>query len=109
VAEVSEGQVAVDTALGRFVVAGEAAPETSVTLSVRPEHVQAGRGGGALVPLGSAQVLESGFFGTHHQCSAALETAERPFKVRLPQKEIPAPGAQLSLWVDPADMVLLTA
>jgi spermidine/putrescine transport system ATP-binding protein len=77
-------------------------------LSVRPEHVQAGGGGGTLVPLGSAQVLESGFFGTHHQCTTALETTDQPFKVRLPQKETPAPGARLSLWVDPADMVMLT-
>ncbi len=108
VAEVSDGQVAVDTGLGRFVVAGAAAPGTAVTLSVRPEHVQAGGGGGTLVSLGSAQVLESGFFGTHHQCTTALETTDQPFKVRLPQKETPAPGARLSLWVDPADMVLLT-
>ena len=32
-----------------------------------------------------------------------LTAAPRP-----PQKETPAPGARLSLWVDPADMVMLT-
>ena len=102
-----EGRVAVDTAFGRFVVAGAAAPGQSVTLSVRPEHLRA-EGGADLLPLGPARVLESGFFGTHHQCTAALEGAGSPFKVRLPQKHSPAPGAELSLWVDPADLVLLT-
>ncbi len=36
------------------------------------------------------------------------EHDERPFKVRLPQKEGCEPGANLALFVDPADLVLLT-
>ena len=108
VAEAAAGQVMVDTALGRFAVEGTAAVGQAVTLSVRPEHVRAGGAAGAAQPLGTARVLESGFCGTHHQCTAALEAAERPFKVRLPQKESIAPGADLPLSVDPADLVLLT-
>jgi spermidine/putrescine transport system ATP-binding protein len=108
VAEAAAGRVVVDTALGRFTVEGAAAAGQPVALSVRPEHVQAGTAAGSAQPLGTARVLESGFFGTHHQCTAALEGAERPFKVRLPQKESLAPGADLALFVDPADLVLLT-
>ena len=103
----AEGRVAVDTAFGRFVVAGAAATGRAVTLSARPEHLRS-EAGDALLPLGPARVLESGFFGTHHQCTVALEVAKSPFKVRLPQKRSPAPGASVSLWVDPADLVLLT-
>ncbi len=39
---------------------------------------------------------------------AIRHKAERPFKVRLPQKEGFGPGADLALFVDPADLVLLT-
>ncbi len=116
VAEAAAGRVVVDTALGRFTVEGVAAVGQAVTLSVRPEHVQAGAAasaasgtsGGTAQALGIARVLEAGFFGTHHQCTAALESAERPFRVRLPQKESIAAGADLALYVDPADLVLLT-
>ncbi len=113
VVEAAEGRVAVETPLGRFLVAGEAEAGRAVTLSLRPEHVRAGAepsqaGGDALVALGRARVLETGFFGTHHQCTAALDAAERPFKVRLPQKEGPGAGAEIALWADPADLVLLT-
>jgi spermidine/putrescine transport system ATP-binding protein len=108
VAEASGGRVTVDTALGRFAVDGAADPGQAVALAVRPEHVQASAPKGAAQPLGTARVLEAGFFGTHHQCTAVLDAAERPFKVRLPQKEGIAPGADLALFVDPADMVLLT-
>ena len=108
VAEAAEGRVAVDTAFGRVVVEGEAEAGAPVTLSVRPEHVQAGAGGGPLLRLGQARVLESSFFGTYHQCTATLEKADKPFKVRLPQKESLVTGAELFLRVDPADLVLLT-
>jgi spermidine/putrescine transport system ATP-binding protein len=116
VAEAAAGRVTVETPLGRFAVEGAAEVGQAVTLSLRPEHVQAGaatgtaRGAapGAARALGTARVLEAGFFGTHHQCTAALASAERPFKVRLPQKESVAPGAELALFVDPADLVLLT-
>ena len=124
VAEAAAGRVTVETPLGRFAVEGAAEVGQAVSLSLRPEHVQAGAATrtasgaatgtapgaalGAEQALGTARVLEAGFFGTHHQCTAALASAERPFKVRLPQKESVAPGAELALFVDPADLVLLT-
>ncbi|MDX1576207.1 MAG: ABC transporter ATP-binding protein, partial [Kiloniellales bacterium] len=108
VIEAAGDRVTVDTALGRFSLDGAAAVGQAVTLSVRPEHVQAVAPAAAAQPLGTARVLEAGFFGTHHQCTAVLEAAERPFKVRLPQKDAIAPGAELALFADPADMVLLT-
>jgi spermidine/putrescine transport system ATP-binding protein len=108
VAEAAAGRVTVETAFGRFIVEGAATTGETVALSVRPEHVQVGGPAGAAQSLGTARVIEAGFFGTHHQCTAALEKTARPFKVRLPQKESVAPGADIALFVDPADLVLLT-
>ena len=108
VVEAAGGRVTVDTALGRFTIEGTATLGQGVTLSVRPEHVQAGDAKAGAQALGTARVLESGFFGTHHQCTAALEGVERVFKVRLPQKQGIAPGAELALFAEPADMVVLT-
>ena len=104
VAQAGDGRVSVDTALGRFDVEGEGEAGSPVTLSVRPEHLRTDGAGRA---LGSATVLESGFFGTHHQCSATLDGLAEPFKVRLPQKDIIEPGSTVPLSVDPSDLVLL--
>jgi hypothetical protein len=52
--------------------------------------------------------MDAGFFGTHHQCSALVEGLPDPLKVRLPQQTIPVPDEQLSLFVDPSELVLLT-
>ena len=54
------------------------------------------------------QVVEAGFFGTHHQCSTRLDGLDHPLKIRLPQKRVPRPGEELALYVDPSDLVLLT-
>ena len=103
----AQGRVSVETALGVFTLAGEAALGSTVMLSVRPEHLHS-ESEAARVVLGSGQILESGFFGTHHQCELRLEALEQPMRVRLPQKAMPRPGERLVLYVDPADMVLLT-
>ncbi len=105
VADSESRHVTVDTPLGGFRVEGYAAPGDPVTLSVRPEHLKLT--GDAAQALGTARVLEAGFFGTHHQCSAALDGIETPFKVRLPQREKIAAGTTIQLFADPADMVLL--
>ncbi|MDH3475615.1 MAG: ABC transporter ATP-binding protein [Rhodospirillales bacterium] len=107
VVEAASGRVTLETPLGAFAVAGEAETGSRAALSIRPEHLH-GEAGAGRVPLGSARVLEAGFFGTHHQCTARLETLEQPVKVRLPQKHIPQAGESLTLYADPADMVLLT-
>jgi len=108
VVEAAGERATVDTALGRFAVKGAATAGQGVALAIRPEHVQACEAKGSAQALGTARVLESGFFGTHHQCTAALGGVDHAFKVRLPQKEAIAPGTELALFVDPADMVLLT-
>ena len=58
--------------------------------------------------MGRAAIRDVGFFGTHHQCTAALDGLDQPVKVRLPQKMIPQGQGQIDLFVDPADLVLLT-
>lgn len=97
----------VATAIGSFEVEGETLAGEDVALSVRPEHLclQAGDG---LIPLGQAKIIDAGFFGTHHQCAATFDSLDYPVKVRLPQKIVPKSGAELDLFVDPADLVLLT-
>jgi spermidine/putrescine transport system ATP-binding protein len=107
VTETGAGSVKVATPLGDFAVVGRAETGAAVALSLRPEHLHREHGAGR-VALGSAKVIEAGFFGTHHQCSAAVQGLETPLRLRLPQKHIAAPGETLTLHADPADMVLLT-
>ena len=101
------GCVTLETPLGAFTVAGEAEPGAAVALSIRPEHLYTVADGPRL-PVGSAKVVEAGFFGTHHQCSTRLDGLDHPLKIRLPQKRVPRPGEELALYVDPSDLVLLT-
>jgi spermidine/putrescine transport system ATP-binding protein len=103
----SGGRVTIETAIGGFEVEGGAAVGDPVALSVRPEHLYPEPGEGR-ISVGSASVLDWGFFGTHHQCIARLANLDDPVKVRLPQKQIPRSGEELALYADPADMVLLT-
>lgn len=100
-------RVTVETAIGGFDVEGAAAVGDKVALSARPEHLYL-EGGEGRIPVGRATILDGGFFGTHHQCTAMLEGLDDPVKVRLPQRLIPETGAGLDLFVDPADLVLLT-
>ena len=101
------GKVRVATALGDFTVSGEAQTGASIALSLRPEHLHPEAGDGGLA-LGSAKVIEAGFFGTHHQCSVVRDGYDTVLKLRLPQKRLVQPGETLALHADPADMVLLT-
>ena len=101
------GSVTVTTPLGDFAVSGSAASGASVALSLRPEHLHPEAGAGR-VSLGQGAVTESGFFGTHHQCSITREGYDEVLKLRLPQKRTVQPGETLGLYADPADMVLLT-
>ena len=107
VAAVSGGRVTVSTAIGVFDVEGVASVGDSVALSVRPEHLYL-EGGEGRVSVGRATIMDGGFFGTHHQCTATLEALDSPVKVRLPQKLIPRVNGVLDLFVDPSDLVLLT-
>jgi spermidine/putrescine transport system ATP-binding protein len=103
----SGGRATVETAIGAFTVEGEAAAGDKVALSARPEHLYL-EGGEGRIPAGRATILDGGFFGTHHQCTARLDGLDEPLKVRLPQRLIPEAGAELDLFLDPADLALLT-
>ena len=103
----SAGRVTVTTAIGDFNIEGGAAPGEDVALSVRPEHFYL-EGGDGRAPVGRAAIIDVGFFGTHHQCTATLDGLDPLVKVRLPQKAIPKAGGQLDLFVDPADLVPLS-
>ncbi len=107
VAAVDGKNVSVETPMGTFSVAGNAQVGEFVALSVRPEHISTDSSAGRMA-LGDAEILEAGFFGTHHQCSARLVGHDDVFKVRLPQKSMPQTGETIALTVDPADLVLLT-
>jgi len=107
VARAEHGCVAVTTPLGGFDIRGDAEAGASVALSLRPEHLHTEAGGGR-VALGRATVMEAGFFGTHHQCSARMDGLDTPLKLRLPQKRLVQPGEVIGLHADPGDMVLLT-
>lgn len=99
--------VEVTTPLGDFRLAGTAEGGASVAVSLRPEHLHPEAAAGRLA-LGAGCVTEAGFFGTHHQCSVALEGYDGVLKLRLPQKRLVHAGESLTLYADPADMVLLT-
>jgi len=100
----AENSAEVKTKLGQFDLQEHAGEGEEVTLSFRPEHLSTSGGKHA---LGKAEVMESGFFGTHHQCKAVLEKTDMVFKVRLPQKDIMRPGDLIELFVNPEDIVLL--
>ena len=106
--ESSDNRVSVDTPLGGFTVAGRAEAGTQAALSIRPEHLHT-ESSDSRVEIGPARVVDSGFFGTHHQCSVSIEGLDDPMKIRLPQKRTLRPSEVLSLYVDPADLVLLTS
>ena len=104
---VTAGGVSVETALGVFAVAGSADVGAQVAVSLRPEHLRPEAAPGCIA-LGTAEVAESGFFGTHHQATARLANAGTLMKLRLPQKRLVRPGETVTLHADPADMVLIT-
>ncbi len=107
VQEASGGKAVVETPVGLFEVAGDAIAQARATLSIRPEQLHT-EAGGARVEIGSAEVREAGFFGTHYQCIMVLDALSEPVRVRVSQKHNPEPGERLVLYLDPADLVLLT-
>ncbi len=103
----ASGRATVETPIGTFDVEGDAQVGARAAISIRPEHLHT-EAAGARVAIGTARVIEAGFFGTHHQCVAGLDRLDAPIKVRLGQKVIPRADDTLALYADPADMVLLT-
>ena len=96
----------IETPLGEFEIDGQGETGNHVVLSLRPEHVHAGPGD-ARVALGTATVEDTGFFGTHHQCTVRMDGMNEPFRVRLPQTAMPRPGNVLNLFAALSDFVLL--
>ncbi len=101
------GETLVESGLGRLAVQGEAKAGDKLTLSLRPEHFHTDKPAGAMVAVGAATVIEAGFFGTHHQCTAHMESLQQDIKVRLPQRQVVNIGDSIDLFVDPSDLVLL--
>jgi len=100
-------RVAVETGHATLQVAGTAAVDDRVFVSIRPEHLHVNPGEGR-ISLAEGRVIDSGFLGTHRQCTVWVESVEESFKIRLTQTQILAPGDTVSLYVDPVDAVLLT-
>ena len=100
------GTTTIETPVGTFSF-DEALPAgKKITLLMRPEHLHID---GGVLSLGHAEVLQSGFFGTHHQCKVALKQHDMELKVRLSQKDIMQPGTVVELFVDPADITVLVS
>ena len=97
--------VVVETALATFAVRATAAEER-IALSIRPEHLYE-RGGDGRVPVCQGQIVDSDFLGTHRQCTVRVFAVEETVKIRLPQSRAVNPGDEISLFVDPDDIVAL--
>jgi spermidine/putrescine transport system ATP-binding protein len=97
------GRVTVSTPLGDVEVAGERTVGDAATLSVRPEHLALGDQGP--VALGTAEVVEQHFLGTHQRCRVAL--GDQELIVHVPARQRVVDGASVALSMDPRDLVLV--
>jgi spermidine/putrescine transport system ATP-binding protein len=98
-----DGEVAVSTAFGVLTLDGTATEGAEVMLAVRPEHVAVdGRGA---IALGSGEVVDHHFLGTHQRCRVRLEGHE--VLVHVPARARLATGAEVALSIDPADLALV--
>ena len=103
--EVGELQVPVDDEVCDLFPVG-----TSVVLSIRPEHLMTTRRRKNFLDLGQVRVDSIGFVGTHHQCRTSHKSAAGVMPlIHLPQSEQTEIGTELSLYADPADVVVLLA
>ena len=96
----------VETSLVTLAVAGNAKVDKQVAVSIRPEHLHVTPDKGR-ISLAEGRVVDSEFLGTHRQCTVWVDRVQHSFKIRLTQARILAPGDRVSLYVDPADVVLL--
>jgi len=101
------GSVTVETALGRFDVAGQATPGAAVTLALRPENVRADVASGT-VPLGEVTVEDVVFQGSFRRVLARpLGAPDLALLARLPLAQAVASGDRIALACRPSDLVLL--
>ena len=108
VATASAGRLAIDTALGRIVAAGQGTAGEPVRLCIRPEQLSVAAEGGVDVSLGTARVTERSFQGTHlrlHALSQADGATE--LLLRLPaSRDVPV-GTTIEIHARAADVVVL--
>ena len=100
--------VTVATDLLTLDIPGTANSQNDVAISIRPEHLHITKGE-QRVSLTQGCVVDTGFLGTHRQCAVQAKGVEYLIRVRLGQTQVVTPGDTVSLYVNPADAVLLTA
>jgi spermidine/putrescine transport system ATP-binding protein len=106
VTESQSSVTTIETPVGVFSFDETLNVDEKITLLIRPEHLNIE---GGVLSLGGAEVLQSDFFGTHHQCKVTLRQNGMELKVRLSQKDILQPGSMVELFVDPADITVLVS
>lgn len=102
----AENGLFVRTRFATISVAGSAKLQARVAVSIRPEHLHITAGQGRQA-LGTGTVVDTGFLGTHRQCTVLLDASDIKLKVRLAQHQVSDSGETVSLFIDPSDTVLL--
>ena len=89
----------------------EADKSAPVDLCFRPEHIRQRSGVPGMIEFGTARVIDTSFFGTHHRCHVAPEKLGngQAFTAHLPQTMAIANGDDLALELDPANVIVLPA
>ena len=103
------GHIRVDTRLGQLTLAGEAREGSVVHASLRPEQIRVGAAQGEnALSLGTVQVREVVFQGTHRLCHArSPRAADIDLLLRLPLDQPVAIGDLLDIHADASVAVLL--
>jgi spermidine/putrescine transport system ATP-binding protein len=111
VAQASNGEVAVDTSIGRIVSVCPVTPRdgVSVHVSIRPENIQLGAKPEGAVDLGRARIRERTSQGTHLRCWADLERPQSasPLLLRLPIQSAQLDEGWHDAWVATRDVVVV--
>lgn len=94
---VTAGGNSVDTAWGEVGVTTSSSPNESVTVSIRPEHLEIGPAGNS--NLGEWIIAESHFLGQRHRVIARQDTHE--ILVSLPPSSSIKPGERVTVGVAP--------
>jgi spermidine/putrescine transport system ATP-binding protein len=103
------GLLTIETALGVFAIAGDAAAGDAVQLCIRPEQLGPSvAADGAIIDLGRARITECSFQGTHLRLHAVSEAdGKTELLLRLPASSGVAVGAIIGVQARAADAVAL--
>jgi len=104
-----DGRTRVSTKLGELNLVGEAEPDSLVHACLRPEQLRLGAASGeGRISLGSVQVQEIVFQGTHRLCHVRSSLAEDvELLLRLPLENVVARYDSLEIHADESAAVLL--